>query len=125
MSDYISISLSDLLTPWSTIEARLQAAAAGDLVVALYNPASQQRRAQLARAHEILLAHRPAATPVGLVRNASRSGQQVVITDLGNLLDHAVDMLTIVIVGNSATVRVGDRLTTRRGYPTGSTRSED
>ncbi|HVA86499.1 MAG TPA: hypothetical protein VNF73_09320, partial [Candidatus Saccharimonadales bacterium] len=65
---------------------------------------------------QILLRYRPAETPTGLVRNASRLGQAVTVTDLGHLLDHPVDMLTVVIVGNSATIRVGDRLVTRRGY---------
>lgn len=116
MSDFAAISLSDLLTPWDHIERRLDAAGSADLVVALYNPSSARRREHLARAQQILLRHRPAATPVGLVRNASRPGQVVVVTDLGHILDHPVDMLTVVIVGNRATVRVGDRLVTRRGY---------
>jgi len=116
MSDYAAISLSDLLTPWELIERRLDAAGAADLVVALYNPASARRREHLGRAQQILLRYRPAETPTGLVRNASRLGQAVTVTDLGHLLDHPVDMLTVVIVGNSATIRVGDRLVTRRGY---------
>jgi precorrin-3B C17-methyltransferase len=116
MSDFVTISLSDLMTPADTIERRIEAAAAGDLVVALYNPASMRRRALLQRAREILLQHRAPTTPVGLVRNASRPGQEVTITDLEHLPEHAVDMFTLVLVGNSATVRVGDRLVTRRGY---------
>jgi cobalt-precorrin 5A hydrolase/precorrin-3B C17-methyltransferase len=116
MSDFATISLSDLMTPWATIEARLEGAAASDLVLALYNPASGRRRTQLERAQEILLRHRPASTPVGLVRNASRPGQTVTLLELGRLLDHPVDMLTTVVIGNSMTIRVGNRLTTRRGY---------
>jgi len=116
MSDYVTLSLSDLMTPWSVIERRLQAAAEGDLVVVLYNPASQRRQRQLERAQEILLEKRVPTTPVGLVRNASRPGEEVLVTDLGHLLDHPVDMLTTVIVGNSATMLVGKRLVTRRGY---------
>ncbi|HXF83116.1 MAG TPA: precorrin-3B C(17)-methyltransferase [bacterium] len=116
MNDYAAISLSDLLTPWEVIERRLQAAASADLVVALYNPASTRRRWQLARAQEILLRHRPADTPVGLVRNAARPGQSVHVIRLGELCQQEVDMLTIVIVGNRATVRVGNRIVTRRGY---------
>ncbi len=118
MSDYAVISLSDLLTPWETIERRLDAAGAADLVVALYNPASVRRREQLGRAQQILLRYRPSETPVGLVRNASRPGQTVTVTDLGHLLDHPIDMRTVVIIGNGATIRVGDRLVTRRGYRT-------
>ena len=116
MSDYACISLSDLLTPWPVIEQRLYAAGVSDLVVALYNPASARRRKQLGRAQEILLRYRLADTPVGLVRNASRPGQAVTVTDLEHLLEHPVDMLTLVLIGNSMTVRVGDRLVTRRGY---------
>ncbi len=116
MNDYATISLSDLMTPWAVIERRLQAVAEADMVVALYNPMSGRRRAQLARAHAILIAHRPPTTPVGIVRNAGRLGQSVRIVDLGDLLDEEIDMLTIVIVGNRATIRVGDRLVTRRGY---------
>jgi precorrin-3B C17-methyltransferase len=116
MSDYAAISLSDLMTPWSVIQRRLEAAAAADLVVVLYNPASARRQTQLEEARAILLNHRTAQTPVGLVRNASRPGQTVVITDLEHLLEHKVDMLTTVVIGNSATVPVGERLVTRRGY---------
>jgi cobalt-precorrin 5A hydrolase / precorrin-3B C17-methyltransferase len=116
MNDYATISLSDLMTPWEVIERRLRAVAEADMVVALYNPMSGRRRAQLARAQAILLAHRPPTTPVGLVRNAGRPGQTVRVVNLGDLLDQEIDMLTIVIVGNRATIRVGDRLVTRRGY---------
>lgn len=116
MSDFAAISLSDLLTPWETIERRLEAAGMGDFVVALYNPRSARRQQGLVRAREILLRWRPASTPVGVVRNAAREGQSVLLTDLGGLIDAPVDMLTIVIVGNSATFRVGNRLVTRRGY---------
>jgi len=122
MSDFVALSLSDLLIPWVTIERRLEAAGHGDFVVALYNPASSRRRQQLARAQEILLRHRPAETPVGIVRNASRAGQTVTLTDLGHLLNQPIDMLTVVLIGNRATVRIGDRLVTRRGYDPGQPR---
>ena len=118
MNDYVAISLSDLMTPWEVIERRLRAAAEADFVVALYNPMSGRRRTQLVQAQAILLAHRPSDTPVGLVRNAGRAGESVRIVRLGELLEQDVDMLTIVIVGNRATVRFGDRLVTRRGYLT-------
>ena len=116
MCDYATISLSDLLVPWSSVERRIEAVAAADLVVALYNPASQRRRQHLARAREILLRYRSPETPVGVVRNAGRPGQTVTLTNLAHLLDQPIDMLTVVIVGNSATVRVGSRMVTRRGY---------
>ncbi len=119
--DFCAISLSDLLTPWDTIDHRLRAAAEGDFVVALYNPASQRRREQLRRAREILLAHRPADTPVILARDLGREGETVQVTDLRSLSVDMVDMLTIVIVGARSTRRFDDtagaaRVYTPRGY---------
>ncbi len=99
--DFCAISLSDLLTPWPTIEARLQAAAQADFVVALYNPASHRRRRQLETARDVLLAHRPADTPVVVARNLARPGEQVRVVPLAELSLDTVDMLTVVIVGNS------------------------
>ena len=125
MLDFAAISLSDLLVPWERIERRLSAAAAGDLVVVLYNPASTRRRRQLVRAVEILLEHRPVDTPVGIVREAERAEQSVGITQLGQLSALSVDMKTVLIVGNSDTVQLGDRLVTRRGYRLASRESRD
>ena len=116
MHDFAAISLSDLLTPWPLIERRLEAAAAADFVTALYNPASQRRRAGLATAQAIFLAHRDPSTPVGLVRNVSRPGQAVILTTLAELQQHPVDMLTIVVIGNSTTFCWRGRMITRRGY---------
>src|SRR4029077_7564686 len=78
--DFCAISLSDLLTPWPVIERRLQAAADGDFVLALYNPVSQRRRSQLAAAQRILLAARPDETPVVLGRNLGRPGESLKVT---------------------------------------------
>lgn len=116
MHDFVVISLSDLLTPWSLIERRLELAAQGDFVVVLYNPASHRRTGQIHRAREILLKHRSSRTPVGIVRNAYREGQEVTITDLENLLNHPIDMLCTVIVGNSQTRVANGFLVTPRGY---------
>jgi cobalt-precorrin 5A hydrolase/precorrin-3B C17-methyltransferase len=116
MHDAATISLSDLLTPRDVIERRLEAAAAADFVVALYNPASRRRTELIARARAILLTHRAGETPVGLVRNAYRDGQHVLVTTLDALLDHPIDMLSIVIVGSSSTRVVGTRVVTPRGY---------
>src|SRR5512140_3106479 len=80
MHDFAVISLSDLLTPWDVIEKRLAAAAAADFVIALYNPKSKGRVRQIERARELLLAVRPAQTPVGIVRNACRDGEERVVT---------------------------------------------
>ena len=103
--DFCVISLSDLLTPWSAIEARLKAAAAGDFVVALYNPASSRRRTGLARARDILLEGRPEDTPVVVARNLGRPGETVRTVSLAALAPDDADMLTLVIVGSSRTRR--------------------
>ena len=117
MHDFAVISLSDLLTPWQTIERRLEAAAAADFVVALYNPRSKGRVLQLERARELLLAVRRPETPVGIVRNACREGEGKVVTTLGDMLLHPVDMFSLVLIGNSATFVDGEgRMITPRGY---------
>jgi cobalt-precorrin 5A hydrolase / precorrin-3B C17-methyltransferase len=117
--DFCAVSLSDLLTPWPVIERRLIAAAAGDFVVALYNPRSARRQTQLPAARDILLAHRAPQTPVALARNLGRPGERIAVTTLGALSPDDVDMLTLVLVGSSTTRLVpGDppRLYTPRGY---------
>lgn len=115
-TDFAVVSLSDLLVPWPTIARRLEAAAAADFVLGLYNPASAGRRWQLLAACAILLRHRPPETPVGVVRAARRAGQQAAIVTLGELAAQPVDMLTVLIVGNRATRRCGPWLLTPRGY---------
>jgi cobalt-precorrin 5A hydrolase/precorrin-3B C17-methyltransferase len=117
--DFCTISLSDLLTPWPTIERRLYAASQGDFVVALYNPRSQRRVTQLAAAREILLSARPAATPVALARNLGRPSERITTTTLAELDPADVDMLTIVLVGNSQSRFLAGRerwIYTPRGY---------
>ncbi|HJQ28209.1 MAG TPA: precorrin-3B C(17)-methyltransferase [Rubrobacter sp.] len=114
--DHCSISLSDLLTPWEVIQARVKAAAEGDFVISLYNPRSKGRDWQLGKAREILLRHRPPETPVGMVKDAYRPTQEAVLTDLASLRPEDVDMLTIVIVGSSRTRIVAGRMVTPRGY---------
>jgi cobalt-precorrin 5A hydrolase/precorrin-3B C17-methyltransferase len=114
--DHCSISLSDLLTPWEVIQDRVKAAALGDFVVSLYNPRSKGRDWQLGKVREILLEHRPPDTPVGVVKDAYRKEQKVVLTDLASLCPEDVDMLTVVVVGNSQTRLVAGRMITPRGY---------
>ncbi len=118
--DFCAISLSDLLTPWPVIERRLQAAADGDFVVALYNPVSRRRRHQLATAREILIARRPADTPVVLARNLGRADEAVEVIPLHALDPDRVDMLTVVLVGASTSRTVsrpsGSWMYTPRGY---------
>jgi precorrin-3B C17-methyltransferase len=116
MLDYATISLSDLLIPWEVIEKRLIAAASSDLVMVIYNPKSQGRTWQLCRAREIILEYRPPDTPVGVVTDAGREGEKIVITDLAGLLDQEITMRSIAIIGNSTTYRYQDWLITPRGY---------
>jgi cobalt-precorrin 5A hydrolase / cobalt-factor III methyltransferase / precorrin-3B C17-methyltransferase len=122
-NDFAVVSLSDLLTPWDVIERRLRAAVEADFVLALLNPKSRRRDWQYRRAGEILVAHRPAETPVGVVRNAFRPGQSVEITTVARMAEAAVDMFTTVIAGNSLTCRFGNAVVTPRGYALG--RDED
>jgi cobalt-precorrin 5A hydrolase/precorrin-3B C17-methyltransferase len=114
--DHCSISLSDLLTPWEVIRERVLAAAEADFVVSLYNPRSKGRDWQLGKAREILLEYRSPDTPVGIVKDAYREGQKVILTDLGSLRPEDVDMLTVVVIGSSRTEIRAGRMVTPRGY---------
>lgn len=116
MHDFAVISMSDLLTPWETIEARVKAAAEADFVVVIYNPKSKGRDWQLGRAQEILLRHRSADTPVGIVKKAMRDGEDVTLTTLQHMTKCHIDMQTIVFVGNSSSFTFWDLLITPRGY---------
>ena len=114
--DFCSISLSDLLTPWSVIERRLEAAAQADFVVALYNPKSGRRTNQIAEAQRIMLQHRDPNTPVALVKSAYRPRQQVTMTTLQQMTEHDIGMLTTVLIGNSTTFMQAGLMITPRGY---------
>jgi precorrin-3B C17-methyltransferase len=116
MHDYAVISLSDLLTDWEVIKKRVEYAAVGDFVIALYNPKSKKRVNQIIEAREIISKHRKPDTPVGIVRNAKRDGEKIIVTDLKNMLEHEIDMFTIVIIGNSNTYRFKGKMVTPRGY---------
>lgn len=116
MHDFVVISLSDLLTPWDTILKRLEAAGSGDFVVVLYNPRSQGREAHIEIARQVLLKYKDPDTPVGLVRNARREGQESIITTLNMMAREDVDMLTTVIIGNSQTRVEHGKMLTPRGY---------
>jgi cobalt-precorrin 5A hydrolase/precorrin-3B C17-methyltransferase len=119
--DFCAVSLSDLLTPWAVIEQRLEAAAAGDFVTALYNPVSQARRAGFERARAIFAAKRPASTPCLVARQLGRTDERVTVTTLAELGAAEVDMLTLVIVGSAKsrawrTVYGREQVFTPRGY---------
>ena len=115
--DYATISLSDRLKPWSIVAARIEAAAAADLVVAIYNPASRSRRDQIARARELFLKHREPSTPVVVGRAVGAPEQTVTVTTLGELDIDTIDMRCLLIVGSSQTRVVNGRVFTPRRYP--------
>ncbi|MGW1007207.1 precorrin-3B C(17)-methyltransferase [Streptomyces sp. NPDC002520] len=114
--DHVSISLSDLHTPWEVIERRVRAAAEADIVVTFYNPRSRGRDWQLPKALAILAEHREPTTPAGVVRNASRPDESSRLTTLAALDPASVDMMTVVTVGNTATRNIAGRMVTPRGY---------
>ncbi len=117
--DFAVISLSDLLTPLPLIEKRLDAAAAADFVLCLYNPSSKKRADYLRRACDIVLRHQVPETVCGWVKNIGREGQTSRILTLGELRDEQVDMFTTVIIGNSQTKVSAGRMVTPRGYRLG------
>jgi precorrin-3B C17-methyltransferase len=114
--DWACVSLSDLLTPWDVILRRVEAAARADFVLALYNPASRTRDWQLPEVARLILRHRSAETPVGLVENAYRPGERSEVVRLGALADCKVSMFTTVIVGNARTFVARGKMITPRIY---------
>jgi precorrin-3B C17-methyltransferase len=114
--DFCAISLSDLLTPWSVIAKRIEAAAGADFVIGLYNPASGRRTRQIVEAHDIIARHRPGTTPVALVKSAYRKLESAILTDLDHFLDYEIGMLTTVLVGSSHTFVFEGYMVTPRGY---------
>ncbi|MBC9785780.1 precorrin-3B C(17)-methyltransferase [Heliobacterium chlorum] len=116
MHDFAIISLSDLLTPWDLILRRVENAATADFVIALYNPKSTKRVHQIEEVQQLLLKHRPASTPVGIVRNARRAGEEKTVSTLGEFLNHDIDMFTVLIIGNSQTYIKDGWMITPRGY---------
>jgi cobalt-precorrin 5A hydrolase/precorrin-3B C17-methyltransferase len=117
-SDFVTISLSDYLVPWEDIILRLKLAAQGNFVIVIYNPKSKSRKRQLAEAREIILQYRSPSTPVGIVTNAYRQKQEVVVTDLEHMFDYKIGMNTTIIIGNSATFTLARWMVTPRGYRT-------
>lgn len=116
MHDFASISLSDLLTPLPLIMKRVRAAAEADFVMVLYNPKSRKRSSYLAEALEIVRHERGPDTPVGFVHSAFRPEQKVEVCTLGSCNPDSADMLTTVVIGNSASRRIGGKILTPRGY---------
>lgn len=117
MNDFAVISLSDLLTGREIIEKRVKYAAEGDFVIVFYNPRSKKRVAPLKNAWKILLKYKPPLTPVAIIKNAYRKGEEVTLTRLGETVDFdKIDMLTTIIIGNSKTYFKGKYMITPRGY---------
>jgi precorrin-3B C17-methyltransferase len=118
MTDFAVVSMSDLLVPWEIIMKRVEAAAQGDFVIVIYNPASKKRIHQLQDARKILLKYRTPNTPVAIVKGAYRESQEVVLTDLEHMENHKdkLGMITTVIIGNSSTFRYKDMMVNPRGY---------
>ncbi len=114
--DFCLISLSDLLTPWEKIEARLLHASEADFVICLYNPSSHKRKDYLQKACDLMLRYKSEDTVCATVVNIGRDGEASQLTTLKELRDTAVDMFTTVFIGNSQTKRIGDRMVTPRGY---------
>ena len=120
MHDFAVISLSDLLTPWETIENRLDAAAKTDFSICLYNPSSRKRADYLKRACEIFLRYKSSDTVCGIVKNIGRDGETKKVMTLAELRDYEADMFTTVFIGNSRTEKsvLGGQnwMVTPRGY---------
>jgi len=116
MHDFAVVSLSDRLTHWEVIEERLVTAASADFVIVLYNPKSSMRTEQIQRAREIVMKHRSAETPVGIVKAATRQDEKVIITNLREMPNYEIDMQTTIIIGNSKSFIWLNRIITPRGY---------
>ena len=116
MHDFAVISLSNLLTPWELIRKRVQMAAEGDFVTALYNPKSKKRVQNIEEVREIMLKHRSSDTPVGIVTAASRDQQSKVISTLQDFTKEEINMFSLVIIGNSQTYVQEGWMVTPRGY---------
>ena len=121
--DFAVISLSDLLTPLEIIEQRLDAVFSTGIPVVLYNPKSRGRPHNFSLAMEHAKKYLDSATPVAIVRNALRDGEEVIVTTLGEVekVQDTVDMHTTVIVGGkeSRVWKMGDDIRgiiTPRGY---------
>lgn len=114
--DSCIISLSDLLTPWETIEKRLLAAAQGDFVIVLYNPSSKKRKEYLKRACQLILTEQKKETVCAIVRNIGRAEESQKLLTLEELTEAETDMFSTVFIGNSQTRIIGNKMVTPRGY---------
>jgi precorrin-3B C17-methyltransferase len=123
--DFCAISLSDNLKPWEVVARRLRAAADGDFVIALFNPASKARPEKIHLAFGLLRDCRPESTPVAFARAIGRPDERIVMTTLGDADPSIADMSTLVLIGSSETrfiARAGEPrwMLTPRGYGGGN-----
>lgn len=114
--DFCLISLSDLLTPWEKIEARLLGASQADFVICLYNPSSRKRHDYLQKACDLMMQYKSPETVCGIVANIAREGEVSKVMTLKELRDTQVDMFTTVFIGNSQTKEINGKMVTPRGY---------
>lgn len=114
--DFCLISLSDLLTPWEKIEARLLGASQADFVICLYNPSSKKRHDYLKKACDLMMEYKSPETVCGIVANIAREGEMSKVMTLKELRDTEVDMFTTVFIGNSQTKEINGKMVTPRGY---------
>jgi len=116
MNDFCSISLSDKLTPWPLIKKRIEGALIGDFVIALFNPQSIERNWQLKSVIDQCLKSRPGNTPVLVARQVGRENQSKKFFNLNTIPIKKIDMLSIIIIGNSQTTLKDEIFLTPRGY---------
>ena len=114
--DFCLISLSDLLTPWEKIEARLLGASKADFVICLYNPSSKKRHDYLQKACDLMMQYKSPDTVCGIVSYIGREGENWKVLILRELRDTQVDMFTTVWIGNSQTKEINGKMVTPRGY---------
>ena len=114
--DSVNISLSNLLTDWELIKKRIDLASQGDFVITLYNPKSSGRSELINEARDIMLKHKRKDTPVLIARNVGREGENYDITTLDKMLDYEINMFSTVIIGNSKTKVLNNKMITPRGY---------
>ncbi len=116
MHDFCHISLSDLMTPIELIYKRVELAAEADFVICFYNPRSNGRPHYLQNALELIKKYKDGSTPVGIVRNIARNNQEITICTIDTIDCERIDMVSVVIVGNSSTYIQRDKIITKRGY---------
>lgn len=112
--DFCAINLSDNLKPWAMVEHRLRLAAQADFAMAFYNPRSKSRPHQFTACLNILREECGSDRLITFARAVSTPDQVINTVTLGEATPEMADMRTVVLVGNSATRRVGRYIYTPR-----------